>query len=236
MTSSVSVPAAMLRRMIGAVLPHACDDDDLPALFGVRFEVSGGTLVLSATDRYTLGVARYRIPGADVSAPASPSVLLSRRDAKMLRAILREHDERLVAAITLAERSLTAECGAFRAQWTAGEHTEEGADWRSILRRALAGKEVPLGDRHGVDAEKTGRLLPSGSDELAEPMRARIMLPLGREGEDPGPMTSPLVLFARGDWFLGAVMPVRLGGMSSGVPWDDWAAVLAPPESPEAAA
>ena len=101
--NSISVPAVMLHRMLTAVLPHTGLDETLPALTNVRFDVQGATLILEATDRYTMGVARCGIRGeAD-----DQSALLPRKSAKALRKMLR--DVGTGDRVTIAARRLAAQ-------------------------------------------------------------------------------------------------------------------------------
>lgn len=71
---SAVLPVTDLRWWLGAVLPHiATHRHELPALTAARVTSSGGWLYASATDRYTLGVARTRAEeapgGVDVLVP-----------------------------------------------------------------------------------------------------------------------------------------------------------------------
>ena len=56
-----TVTAAELHRMIEQVVPHMSDDDTVPVINSVQMEARDGYLFVSATDRYTMAVARTAI-------------------------------------------------------------------------------------------------------------------------------------------------------------------------------
>lgn len=242
MTSSVSVPAAKLRDMLAAVIPHAANEEDLPALEAVRFEVRDGTLFLVTTDRYTIGVARCRIPGASAAPVPDATALLPLcvTEGELLSMLDRAEG---TAALVFGDDSLTVDTGRDSATYGTDSHPEHFPEWRPLLSRFLAGEPAELGDARGVAPLHLAKFAP-GSDDTPgyceEGLRVRILSPTHRGGV---PLHSgerePVVLLARGDWFLGALMPMRIdhGAVrDDGDPWSEWAAaVAAPPVKAEAA-
>lgn len=220
---TVTVPAVTLRKMIKAVLPHVSRDDTLPALRGVRFEVRDGMLLLTATDRYTMGIARYPVPGG---VTGTASALLVPWDVKALRRLLAEKDRPLTAAVTIGPAGVAAECGALKGAWFAPDHSEELIDLRRLARRVLAGEPAELGDSLGLDPRMLRRFTSRGG--LLESMAVRVVRPVRKDGFPSQVSDSPLVVLARGDWFLGLLMPMRITANEGPVPWDDWSAALAP--------
>jgi hypothetical protein len=246
MTSSVSVPAAKLRDMLAAVIPHADNDyeDSLPALEGVRFEVRAGTLFLVATDRYSIGIARCRIPGAEAAPVPDASAILPLDAVRELNRDLESADG--TAALVFGEDSLTTDTGDATGTWVTDSHLEHFPDWRKLMHDVLAGDPAELGGKLGVSPVHLAKfalsLNPADDRRYCDtPLRVRIVSPSERNGV---PLHSgerqPVILVTRGDWFLGALMPTRFGRLGPDAPpqpepWAEWAAVTAPAEKPEAA-
>jgi hypothetical protein len=227
-TNTISVPAGKLRLMLTAVLPHANEDDSLPALCSVSFEVRDGTLYLAATDRYTIAIAREPIPGAVAAGLPDQSALLPLEAAWDLRRMLKKRTD--VAAVMIEDGKLAVECGRTSASWTT---LDKGTfpDWRSLLHDSLTGTQAPLGDKAGVDAEKLARLTVLANRSF-ESLSIRFLVTAERKDrENPVPM----LLATMGDWFLAAVMPVRLGGEDRASQWAEWTALTAPAEKAEKA-
>ena len=224
--SSISVSARTLHRMLTAVLPHTGRDNTLPALQAVSFEVRAGVLYLAATDRYTLGVAREVIPGALIAAP-DLGALLARKSAKALRRMLRKADG--VAAITLSGDRMSVDCGTgTTGSWATVPGEFPG--WRKMLARMLDGEQAPLGDGFGMDLRNVAKFAKADSPSWADALSLRVTVG-GQPGDDTKP--APSVLFARGDWFIGALMPVRRAESTSSEgakAWDEWSALGAAAE------
>lgn len=225
--AAISVPAWKLRRMLEAVIPHAGDDDTLPALMAVRFEVRGGVLYTAATNRYAIGVARCPVPGAQASPPPDDEWQLQIDDARALSGQLAK--ARDIAALSLTDEGerLAVDLGEETASFTvSGEG--KWPDWRSLLRGPLAADEIPLGDEFGLDPHYLRPFTQTFGGKLdgeAEP----LLVHMRRHTADG---KWPLVLLTRGDWFLGGLMPVRLTPATmtpeaAAGNWADWAAVTA---------
>jgi hypothetical protein len=72
------IPGWHLRRLAGAVVPHAAAEAYKPALCAVQWEIRAGALWLAATDTYTMAAARWPLP--DGTAGTAGPVLVSAND------------------------------------------------------------------------------------------------------------------------------------------------------------
>lgn len=231
---TVTVPAVTLRKMIRAVLPHASDDDTIPAIRGVRFEISTDwTLTLTATDRYTMAFAREPAATGSGGHQAPVSALLPCEAAKTLRGMLTEKgaDAPLNAAVTVSTAGITVMCGKLTGTWAAPDKSGAGPDLRAMAHRVLAGQPGALGDGLGIDPLMLRRF--AARRRSLEALAVRMMRPVNSDGSPPEPGDSPVVVLARGDWFLGLLMPARITANQGPVPWDGWRAAMAPPAAPE---
>lgn len=251
MATSISVPAAKLRDMLDAVMPHAGTDDTLPSLNAVQFEVRGGTLFLVATDRYTIGCARYVIPGAADAAPGEAQALLTLEEARGMRRVL-GHGGDGVAALTFG-KGLQMDAGEqARGSWAglkAGKW--KYPDWRPVLAGMLGEADAPFTLAAGIDPrylvrlaalddpawKTTARFLDDEEWETARRCEEPLMVRAVSLSPDPSIDGASSLLLARGDWFLGALMFVRNDGKQrvEGV-WQQWTAALTPPQPVPASA
>lgn len=233
MTSSVSVPAAKLRDMLAAVIPHAAAEDPLPALEAVRFEVREGALLLVATDRYSVAVARCRIPLDQEAPEPDADALLLLEDADDLARMLERASD--PAELVFGDISLSVDAGNASATYgLAPADLADYPDWRPLLSAAIAGDPVQLEETRGINPVHLAKfavpLSPLDSRQHATSgLRVCIMRPRNRK--------EAVALFTREDWFLGALMPMRLERDEDYTPglWAEWAAVTAPAEKPELA-
>jgi DNA polymerase III beta subunit, central domain len=226
MSASIPVPAAKLRDMLAAVLPHVCTDDTLPSIMGVLFEVAGGVLYLAATDRYSIGVARHAIPLADEAPVPDHQALLGVGRAQELHKGLERADG--TAVLVLRDGQLIVDHGS-RNTWKTSPADFPG--WRGVLRAMLAAGPTQLDGDKGIAPRLLARFAAPDAEEWNpwDPggMRVRIVRP-----------EAPAILVTREDWFIGAAMGVRIvsrlddpGRVAPA--WDDWAAVCAEPEPAE---
>lgn len=97
--TTFTVPARMLALTLRAVLPHASTDKTLPILNSVRFRVTGGELMIDATDRYSIGRATLvATPGEDAT---NAGFVLPLDDAKRIVAAYKTADQYVEATVTL---------------------------------------------------------------------------------------------------------------------------------------
>lgn len=231
--AAISVSAPKLRRMLTAVLPHVSRDDTLPALTAVKFEVDAGVLYLAATDRYTIAVAREKIPGAR---EAMSAFALPAEGAWSLRRMLKGAGD--VAALSVADGLLSVDCGGgTSATWAVGTKWAF-PKWRPMFHRMVTADRCEMGDDFGLDPYMLERFA-AGKRSWAEPLNVRVTR--GGTAE----MASPVLMVTRGDWFIGAQMPARMNrerhrGADGQAPaaadaWAAWTAATAPEQKPEAA-
>jgi hypothetical protein len=229
--TTVSVSSTLLRRHLTAVLPHAGVDDTLPVLASVRIEIRAGYLYLAATDRYTMGVTRLRIPAIPDRDRATQ---LACGYAREMRRQLKKAGE--VAALTFGDGHLTLDAGGSRTATWGTEDNWVFPDWRQLIAKMLAAERRELGDRHGFNPDKLARF----SDGSAlDPLNLWVTNGSSRRlGQEP-PEPAPVLLVTRGDWFAGCLMPTSYGTVNaeaaSAATWDAWAGVTGSAETPEAA-
>jgi hypothetical protein len=248
MPTSISVPAAKLRDMLDAVMPHAGTDDTLPSLNAVQFEVRAGTLFLVATDRYTIGCARYVIPGADDAQVQDAAALLMMSEAREMRCNLGQ--EAGVVALTFSD-DLRMDAGTgWKGTWEqAGSPKWKYPGWRPVLAGTLAEADAPFTLAAGIDPRYLARFATLDDpawgtrfldDEEWETVRRceePLMVRAVSFKDGPSIDGASSLLLARGDWFLGALMFVRNDGKQrvDGV-WEQWTAALTPPQPVPASA
>lgn len=217
-TTTISVPARDLLRMLKVVSAHAGDDDTLPSLNAVKIEVRGPVLWLAATDRFTIGTARLRIPGAKADPVPDIDVILPADAARsMIKALAgRYHD---VVAIRFGKAKLTLLDGQGElGTWVHGKNWEF-VSWRPMLAKLLAVPAADLGVRFALEARHLAKFTACDRGENDEelPMLFRVVT--------LGP-NSRTVLVTAGEWFLGAAMPITMdanGGHKALLAADNWA-------------
>jgi hypothetical protein len=226
--------------MLAAVIPHAANEEDLPALEAIRFEVRDGTLFLIATDCYSIGVARCRIPGAQAAPVPDATALLPLCVTEgALLSMLDCADG--TAALVFGEDSLTVDTGRDSATYGTDGHPEHFPDWRVLIAGLLTGEPAELGDTRGIAPLHLAKFQAGPEDSpgyCEEGLRVRIVSPTHRKGVPlHAGEREPTVLLARGDWFLGALVPMRLDRdvAPEPSPWTEWAAATAPAEKAEVA-
>lgn len=228
-TTTISVPAPKLRLMLTAVLAHTDEECDLPQISGVRFEYRDGTLYLIGTDRYTLGVAREAMPEAAAAGIPDQAATLPLAGAWELRSILKKRDDK--AVIRLGDGKITVTVGDMAGSWTAvapgnaaqGHPTFPG--WREIIHDAVTGTQAPMGEQAAVAADKLKRLTRATDPRACDSLNVRLLVPAKDK--------IPMIVATVGDWFIGAVMLVRLGDENAvATNWADWAEETAPAEKP----
>lgn len=229
-TTTISVPAPKLRLMLTAVLAHADAECDLPQISGVRFDYQAGTLYLVATDRYTLGVAREAVPEAAAAGLPDQAATLPLAGAWELRRILKRRDDK--AVVRVGDGKITVSAGDVSGSWVAVApgHAAQGnpsfPGWRELLHGFLTGTQVPMGELAAVNPAKLARLTP-GPSRAHDSLNIRLLA-----RADNG---IPTLVATAGDWFIGALMLVRLGGEAAVARhWADWTVATAAVEKPAA--
>lgn len=220
--TTITVPAGDLRERLLAVLPHASDDDTLPALNGVTIDIRGGVLYLAASDRYQLAVARLAVPAHEDEPVPDCKAVLELPDARALAAMLDETERPLTAVMKITDGLVAVSCAGRRSRWPA----ETGGlvvPWRSTIRDALAAPVSELGAGFAIDMNRLAKFEACYSDgRLNAGARMRVTLG-GRElGDREG--RAPLLVLTWGDWFIGLIQPMRSPDECA---WDAWSAATA---------
>ncbi|MFI2667890.1 hypothetical protein [Micromonospora carbonacea] len=206
MSPSVTISTSNLAQALRAVTPFASRDVTLPGLCVVQLQAAPGILTATATDRYSIGHARQAATGA-LSRPR----YLHRRDAKNLRDELdayMEDRESGLDPVTITEHDdylrvtfdpVTMHC----VEPDAGKFPDVGAVLATLpVVAAAEGLHAPVSLSH------------------------RVLRPLLKAAE-ADPYNPPRLLFDGprkpvrveiGDWFIGAIMPVKLRGDEQPVP------------------
>lgn len=138
-----TIAAAELHHMLEQVIPHMSDDDTLPVINSIHLETRDGYLFASATDRYTMGIARTAITTDDhwtnVFIPSEylPTVTAWLEAAVGLVAltVTRDDDE---ATLALAGKS-----GTLRIDYD-GRSYKHLPSWRTVLRDQLNAEPKPV--------------------------------------------------------------------------------------------
>lgn len=102
MTSSTTVKTGDLYAALAAVTPHAGTEPDLPATYRVRLVADGTNLVVTASNRYTAGMAIASIEDSDAE-PGTTVDLLPNEATDVMRLFKAKlDDEELQTTIRLA--------------------------------------------------------------------------------------------------------------------------------------
>jgi hypothetical protein len=228
-TVTVPVPARELKRALDAVLPHAGTDDDLPSLQCVSFDASGGWLFLATTDRYSMAVARCKLP--DRTAELA-QVLLPGDAAAMLRRILKGSPRDAAVSLAFGDGEIRASAGDVSACWKAVD--AKFPEWRPMIGKFLASETAHFGP-NGVSASLLARLTDASAPGEVLGMRVTLGSSRTIAGKT---RPSPVLLATRGEWFIAALMPARLADddQDATPALAGWAALAAPAEAVSASA
>ncbi|MGH8879402.1 MAG: hypothetical protein ACRD0P_18995, partial [Stackebrandtia sp.] len=205
-----------LRRLLRAVLAHAGTDNQLPALQVVLFDVDGDQAYVVATDRFTLGVARATVE------PNGPRVRftvgVNAADLATIVRTIRDIDRHVVVDVATAGVEITR--GGIR--YSLPSVDVGYPNWRDLLARLIRKPAPDLLEAVGVDPRMLARFHTTGRRATHEPLVIRCY----------GSGTA--VIVTCGEWFLGAVMPVRLADAPKGDTqrYGHWHATLPAPRSP----
>lgn len=216
----ITVDLNALRTILAAAVPFAGDDNSFPVLNTVLLEGKGKWLVATATDRYALGKSRTAVEGVD-----GFRALVKLADAKhILKTFTAARGTGLATSVSLAVED--------RTETTPAKLTidrEEGlfADAESLTATyLLVDGEFPkvegLFHKWQPATERAGGGFNPGylarfkhvTNQPGEPIRLTI-------GNDRG-----LTVVQAGNYFLGAIMPVRLTEVSPLADLAGWVDVI----------
>jgi len=219
--TTLTIELHELRWLLSAALPFAAKDlSAFPSLEAVRLETRGGYVTATATDRYVVGMARVKAKGA-----------------KGFEALIRAKDVRHILATFKNRRGVFSTVNLGVTPGKPGSVTVGLAD-------GLFAGAVDLTARYELvdgDFPKLGKIFrewkpstkPVGAfnpaylakfanvtREHRDPVQVSIGVRTSKvAGEDP---TSGPALVQAGDYFLGAIMPVRGAGVDAAADVATW--------------
>jgi hypothetical protein len=222
----INVDLSALRTILSAALPFAGTEDSLPVINTVLLEGKGKWLVATSTDRYIMGMTRTAVEGADgfqalVKVADAKHILKTFTAAKgqgrgpVVSLALTARTTTTLAKLTISrEDGLFADCDNLTATYALVDGTFPGIaglfhKWNLSATRTSSGFNPLLLAKFQHVTETRG-----------EPVRVSY-------GDDRG-----LTVVQAGDYFLGAIMPVRLADESPTKDLEGWADVLGEPEKP----
>lgn len=227
--ATITIDLAELRTLLTRIVPFAADPGmyggALPVIESVYLQGRGDFLIASATDRYVLGVTRTRIEGA-----AGFEALLKVRDVKHILATFKAR-KGIVTKVMLTRDGGTAD-GTLAVTLADGLFAE--AD-DLTAKYGLVDGQFPK--THELFTKWEPPTEPAGIGYNAKYLAKFAHVTSGR-GE-PIKITGGgdrTTIVQAGDYFLGAIMPVRLTDtLISDV--SDWNSMYAEPKpAPKAAA
>lgn len=222
----LTIEAWQLRRALRAALPVPVDD--MPYLDSLHVEARGGTLSVTATDRYI--AVRARVPAEGDLAPMLISKDEARVVLRLLKASARRSDRVVISKVTINDQRLESgvavsvnggrvvvrgmDAGGFplkmmRKAWARA--SDEDANWRPVRHIALSVSVLrTLG--------RVLRVLKPEPTQTADPHTIWTVVPSPMQDERGG--ADPILIDAHG-WLLILVQPRRLAGDPRGhVPFD----------------
>jgi hypothetical protein len=195
------VPGGDLRRLAGAVVPHAARAAADPVLCAVQWEISGGALWLAAADGHTGAVARWPLPGRP--AAATGAALLSPGQATALASFAAAGPRPVAVEVHAGSVTVTRADGtASGAQWPLPPPAPGRIpDWRDEVAGMLAAAPGP--EVSGMTVCSAGlcrfRVQSVLDARVAGGWPASLKLEL-RQQQRSG---SPQVLVTCEDWLIG---------------------------------
>ena len=204
-----------LKALLRAVLVHTVREDLFEALEMVVFEVDHTTLYLVATDRHTLGIARTVVKPSPAGVRFAIAV-----EADALAQTARTLRSR--EPVTLTVTSDGVEVDRHRIRQTIPSQTVDGfPDWRRLFA-SLASKTPTGGEPTGFHPRFLTRFQTATCGEYV-PLVIRHY----------GPTEATVITC--GDWFAGALMPMRLHDAATEA-LNDWLTTCHGDQTQEAAA
>lgn len=194
-----------LRAALIGVAAHAANEPTLPAISAVRFEASGGRLLLVATDRYTLGVYRVDV-GATDGAHDDFEALVPAADVKLILSTFKtsRHDD---PAATLSLDGGTLTVSTPDRTLTVRHLNAQFPPFRSLIKLA-----------DNIDQPAYRGYMPGNFARFEKSAgKHDHMVVHGSTGTKP-------TLVTIGDYFVGLIMPVRVGGDSTDITLPAWLA------------
>jgi DNA polymerase III sliding clamp (beta) subunit (PCNA family) len=205
--TTITVDLNQLRTLLMTVLPFTGGDIGLPVLASVKLEVRGDRLLAIATDRYTLGVSKINVEDAD-----GFEALVKAKDVRhILNTFKNRKAIQSKVALTVSEGSITVSLvdGLFAdAEDLTARYGLMDGTFPKVLEIFRQWKPADSGVI-GCNPAYLARFQHVTSMR-GEPVRMSV-----------GSGTSPVIVQA-GDYFLGAIMPVRFDKATGPVELSAW--------------
>ncbi len=210
--TTLIVGTADLRQALTAVRPHACTDPEIPELTRIRFTIGTENLTVTATDRFTAGLAI--VSTWDHDGEPGEIVELLPDDAAKILAIFKSGKESgddspqyLLRLDVDAEHVTVTDCSGmidgrrFRMPRLVTESALDSVP--DLIQRAHSGEMVLLDDIENmtVSGDHLGRFKVAASTYKE---------PLSLETRSLATHRSVSILIRCGESFLGLMMPTRL--------------------------
>lgn len=222
--TAITVDLGQLRTLLSRVAPFAGSDDSLPVIATVNLEGHGGYLTATATDRYIMGVSRVLVEDAD-----GFNALLRAKDVRHILATFKNRKAiQSKVALTVANGSLTVSLvdGLFAdADDLTARYGLMDGTYPKVMDIFRNWKPAADTTSNGCNPFYLAKF-QHVTQFRGEPVKVSF-----------GAGTSPILVQA-GDYFLGAVMPVRMTEASDNQPMAlaDWLDGLTLQAEPEAVA
>lgn len=224
--STITVDLNELRALLSRVIPFAQQSNfGLPVIESVHLTGKGGYLIATATDRYIVGMGRQKVEGAD-----GFDALVKIKDVRHILTTFKSR-KGIVAKVTLATGG-TAAAGDASLTVALADGLFADADDLTARYSLIDGKFPGVASifrewKAPTEVEGTGynpsylAKFAHVTDSRAEPIKVT------------GGGDRPTIVQA-GDYFLGAIMPVRLTDLAI-ADLGDWITTLGEPAAEKAA-
>lgn len=217
--STITIDLNELRTLVARVIPFTSNDKySQPVLESIYLQGKGDYLLATATDRYIVGISRVKLEGAD-----GFDALVKVKDIRHILATFKSRKD-IITTVTLTT-SGGKQDGALAVTLADGMFAD--AD-DLTARYSLVDGEFPkiskLFSEWVAPTDVTG--IGYNPAYLAKFAHIARNLPIK---VSPGTDSKPTIIQA-GDYFLGAIMPVRIGDMKFSEV-SDWTAMFEPPKA-----
>lgn len=227
--SSITIDLTELRTLLNRVVPFAMQDKygGLPVLQSIHLEGKGGYLLATATDRYILGISRTKVEGAD-----GFQALVKLKDVRHILATFKSR-KGIITSVTLTTSGSTADGNNLTVTLADGMFAD--AD-DLTARYGLIDGEFPKIAKLFTEWQPPTEVAGTGYNpaylarfaHVADNRNVPVKVTPGSISGSAGGKSFATIVQA-GDYFLGAIMPVRLGAETVG-DVADWTAMYAEPK------
>lgn len=229
--TSVTVDLNELRTLLTRVIPFAADSKlyggALPVIETVYLQGRGNHLTATATDRYIVGMSRMTAEGVD-----GFDALVKLKDVRHILSTFKARKD-VITTVTLATSGGTADGKSLTVTLADGlfadaddltaRYGQVDGEFPKITSLFIGWKPADNSTGSGYNPAYLAKFA-----HVAGVRGEPVKVTQGALSETPGGKSFPTVVQA-GDYFLGAIMPVRLGGDGGIVGLDEWVNILQPP-------